>query len=83
MINFSFNLANLSGLVLIGIAGRLLIFTMKHSPFSAGKALLALAYFVAGFILMFYGWRFEWAMQLSQIILVGSIGWLTEEFLRG
>ncbi|GAP97637.1 Ycf66 family protein [Leptolyngbya sp. NIES-2104] len=81
MINIAINLATLMGLGLIVLAITLLISTFTGRPIEGSRVIqslvLAVLYFLAGGSLLLYGWRFDPIMQLSQVILVGVIGYLT------
>ncbi len=75
MVNFQFNLASIMGICSVGLSVALPILSLTTQPIGRGRVIQSLAlaplYFFPGVILMFYGWRFDPIMQLSQIFLVG------------
>ncbi len=83
MVNFSFNLASVAGIVL-AVGGALLYavrsarpeLSRDHDIFFSAVGLLC------GLILIFYGWRFDPIMQFGQILLTGSACFFVFENLR-
>ena len=87
MVNFQFNLASILGVGLLVLAIALPILSLTAQPIDRGRVLqnlvLAPLYLFAGVILMFYGWRFDLIMQLSQILLVGlNLYWVFKDLNR-
>jgi Ycf66 protein N-terminus len=83
MVNFNFNLASISGIVLaVGGAALYLVRSARpelsrdHDIFFSAVGLLC------GLILIFYGWRFDPIMQFGQVLLTGSTIFFTLENLR-
>lgn len=83
MINTSFNLASIAGIV-IAVAGAALYairsvrpeLSRDHDIFFSAVGLLC------GLILIFYGWRFDPIMQFGQILLTGATIFFAVENLR-
>ena len=83
MINTSFNLASIAGIV-IAVAGAALYairsvrpeLSRDHDIFFSAVGLLC------GLILVFYGWRFDPIMQFGQILLTGATIFFAVENLR-
>jgi Ycf66 protein N-terminus len=83
MVNFQFNLASISGIVLaVGGAALYAVRSARpelsrdHDLFFSAVGLLC------GLILIFYGWRFDPIMQFGQVLLTGSAIFFTLENLR-
>lgn len=83
MINTSFNLASIAGII-IAVAGAALYAVRSYKPelsrdhdiFFSAVGLLC------GLILVFYGWRFDPIMQFGQILLTGATIFFAAENLR-
>lgn len=83
MVNFSFNLASVSGIVLaVGGAALYAVRSARpelsrdHDIFFSAVGLLC------GLILIFYGWRFDPIMQFGQVLLTGAAIFFVVENLR-
>lgn len=85
MVNFSFNIVSLMGVLLIVFS--VLIIPIRlwlQAPFYWRNGLEYYfqipIYFFSGLILFFYGWRFDPIMQFSQFFLVLSgIYWVVKD----
>jgi hypothetical protein len=83
MVNFSFNLASVSGIILaVGGAALYAVRSARpelsrdHDIFFSAVGLLC------GLILIFYGWRFDPIMQFGQVLLTGAAIFFVIENLR-
>lgn len=82
MVNIAVNLASLLALLLI-LFGLLLIplGLWLRRPFRAANLVqdivLALVYLLSGLILLISGWRLDPILQLSQLLLIAAIIYLT------
>lgn len=83
MVNFQFNLASVSG-ILLAVGGAALYairsarpeLSRDHDIFFSAVGLLC------GLILIFYGWRFDPIMQFGQVLLTGASIFFVVENLR-
>lgn len=83
MVNFQFNLASVSG-ILLAVGGAALYavrsarpeLSRDHDIFFSAIGLLC------GLILIFYGWRFDPIMQFGQVLLTGASIFFVVENLR-
>jgi Ycf66 protein N-terminus len=83
MVNFQFNLASVSG-ILLAVGGAALYavrstrpeLSRDHDIFFSAVGLLC------GLILIFYGWRFDPIMQFGQVLLTGASIFFVIENLR-
>ncbi|NJR51579.1 MAG: hypothetical protein HC780_20305 [Leptolyngbyaceae cyanobacterium CSU_1_3] len=83
MVNFQFNLASVSGIILaVGGAALYAVRSARpelsrdHDIFFSAVGLLC------GLILIFYGWRFDPIMQFGQVLLTGAAIFFVVENLR-
>jgi hypothetical protein len=83
MVNFQFNLASISGIILaVGGAALYAVRSARpelsrdHDIFFSAVGLLC------GLILIFYGWRFDPIMQFGQVLLTGAALFFAVENLR-
>lgn len=86
MINFQFNLASISGIVLaVGGAGLYFIRSARPQLSRDYDIFFAAVGLLCGIILILYGWRFDPIMQFGQVLLTAStIFFAFENFrLRG
>ena len=76
MVNASLNGAGLLGIALVLLSVYLLAMRGRQ-PSQASHSVqdfpLVLAYFIAGLILLFQGWRLDPILQFVQLLLIGSI----------
>ena len=80
MVNFQFNLASLSGLILVYLGLRLLIFGQSIRPVRVSAIVPAILLLVSSIMLIFYGWRFDPIMQIGQLLLtLTSAYWVLKE----
>ncbi len=80
MVNFQFNLASLSGLILVYLGLRLLVFGQSSRPVRVSAIVPAIALLVSSIMLIFSGWRFDPIMQIGQLLLtLTSAYWVLKE----
>ncbi|BAU15142.1 Ycf66-like protein [Leptolyngbya sp. NIES-3755] len=83
MVNFQFNLASISGIVL-AVGGASLYAVRSFRPQIARDTdiFFSAVGLLCGLILIFYGWRFDPIMQFGQVLLTGAAVYFVFENLR-
>jgi hypothetical protein len=83
MVNFNFNFASISGIVL-AVAGAALYFLRNFRPGVARDhdIFFAAIGLLSGFILIFQGWRYDPIMQFGQMLLTGATVFFAVESVR-
>ena len=83
MVNFNFNFASISGIVL-AVAGAALYFLRNFRPGLARDhdIFFAAIGLVCGFVLIFQGWRYDPIMQFGQLLLTGGTIFFAVESVR-
>jgi len=83
MVNFQFNLASISGIVL-AVGGASLYAVRSFRPQIARDTdiFFSAVGLLCGLILIFYGWRFDPIMQFGQVLLTGASVYFVFENLR-
>lgn len=83
MVNFNFNFASISGIVL-AVAGAALYFLRNFRPGVARDhdIFFAAIGLLSGFILIFQGWRYDPIMQFGQMLLTGTTVFFAVESVR-
>ncbi|MBE9010204.1 hypothetical protein IQ250_08300 [Pseudanabaenaceae cyanobacterium LEGE 13415] len=83
MVNFQFNLASISGIVL-AVGGASLYAVRSFRPQLARDTdiFFSAVGLLCGLILIFYGWRFDPIMQFGQVLLTGAAIYFVFENLR-
>jgi Ycf66 protein N-terminus len=83
MVNFNFNFASISGIVL-AVAGAALYFLRNFRPGVARDhdIFFAAIGLLSGFILIFQGWRYDPIMQFGQLLLTGTTVFFAVESVR-
>lgn len=83
MVNFQFNLASISGIVL-AVGGASLYAVRSFRPQIARDTdiFFSAVGLLCGLILIFYGWRFDPIMQFGQVMLTGAAIYFVFENLR-
>ncbi|MBW4441226.1 MAG: hypothetical protein KME10_08350 [Plectolyngbya sp. WJT66-NPBG17] len=83
MVNFQFNLASISGMIL-AVGGASLYAVRSFRPQIARDTdiFFSAVGLLCGLILIFYGWRFDPIMQFGQVLLTGASVYFVFENLR-
>lgn len=83
MVNFQFNLASISGMIL-AVGGASLYAVRSFRPQIARDTdiFFSAVGLLCGLILIFYGWRFDPIMQFGQVLLTGAAVYFVFENLR-
>lgn len=83
MVNFQFNLASISGIIL-AVGGTALYAVRSFRPQIARDTdiFFSAVGLLCGLILIFYGWRFDPIMQFGQVLLTGASVYFVFENLR-
>ncbi|MEP0916530.1 hypothetical protein NC981_06850 [Leptolyngbya sp. DQ-M1] len=83
MVNFQFNLASISGIIL-AVGGTALYAVRSFRPQIARDTdiFFSAVGLLCGLILIFYGWRFDPIMQFGQVLLTGAAVYFVFENLR-
>lgn len=83
MVNFQFNLASISGIIL-AVGGASLYAVRSFRPQIARDTdiFFSAVGLLCGLILIFYGWRFDPIMQFGQVMLTGAAIYFVFENLR-
>jgi hypothetical protein len=83
MVNFNFNFASISGIVL-AVAGAALYFLRNFRPGVARDhdIFFAAIGLLCGFILIFQGWRYDPIMQFGQLLLTGATVFFAVESVK-
>ncbi len=83
MVNFQFNLASISGIIL-AVGGASLYAVRSFRPQIARDTdiFFSAVGLLCGLILIFYGWRFDPIMQFGQVLLTGASVYFVFENLR-
>lgn len=83
MVNFQFNLASISGIIL-AVGGTSLYAVRSFRPQIARDTdiFFSAVGLLCGLILIFYGWRFDPIMQFGQVLLTGAAIYFVFENLR-
>jgi hypothetical protein len=83
MVNFQFNLASVSGIVLaVGGAALFAVRSLRPQLARDTDVFFAAVGLLCGLILVFYGWRFDPLMQFGQVLLTGAAIFFVIENLR-
>lgn len=83
MVNFQFNLASVSGIVLaVGGAALFAVRSLRPQLARDYDVFFAAVGLLCGLILVFYGWRFDPLMQFGQVLLTGATIFFVIENLR-
>ena len=83
MVNFQFNLASISGIVLaVGGAALYAVRSARPELSRDSDLFFSAVGLLCGLILIFYGWRFDPIMQFGQVLLTGTAIFFTLENLR-
>lgn len=83
MVNFQFNLASVSGIVLaVGGAALFAVRSLRPQLARDTDVFFAAVGLLCGLILVFYGWRFDPLMQFGQVLLTGATIFFVIENLR-
>jgi hypothetical protein len=83
MVNFQFNLASISGIILaVGGAGLYAIRSFRPELSRDSDIFFSAVGLLCGLILIFYGWRFDPIMQFGQVLLTGASIFFVLENLR-
>ncbi len=83
MVNFSFNLASVSGIVLaVGGAALYAVRSARPELSRDSDIFFAAVGLLCGLILIFYGWRFDPIMQFGQVLLTSATIFFIIENLR-
>ncbi|GAP98210.1 Ycf66 family protein [Leptolyngbya sp. NIES-2104] len=83
MVNFQFNLASISGIVLaVGGASLYAVRSFRPQIARDSDIFFSAVGLLCGLILIFYGWRFDPIMQFGQVLLSGAAIYFVFENLR-
>lgn len=83
MVNFSFNLASVSGIVLaVGGAALYAVRSARPELSRDSDIFFSAVGLLCGLILIFYGWRFDPIMQFGQVLLTAATIFFIIENLR-
>ncbi len=83
MVNFQFNLASISGIILaVGGAGLYAVRSFRPELSRDSDIFFSAVGLLCGLILIFYGWRFDPIMQFGQVLLTGASIFFVLENLR-
>jgi hypothetical protein len=83
MVNFSFNLASVSGIVLaVGGAALYAVRSARPELSRDSDIFFSAVGLLCGLILIFYGWRFDPIMQFGQVLLTAATIFFIVENLR-
>jgi Ycf66 protein N-terminus len=83
MVNFQFNLASVSGIILaVGGAGLYAVRSFRPELSRDSDIFFSAVGLLCGLILIFYGWRFDPIMQFGQVLLTGASIYFVVENLR-
>ena len=83
MVNFQFNLASISGIILaVGGAGLYAVRSFRPELSRDSDIFFSAVGLLCGLILIFYGWRFDPIMQFGQVLLTSASIFFVLENLR-
>ncbi|KAM3097423.1 Ycf66 family protein [Phormidesmis sp. 146-35] len=83
MVNFQLNFASLSGLALVYLGLKLLLFAQSSRPVRVAAIVLAVFLLISSVIFVLYGWRFDPIMQIGQILMtLTSAYWVLKQTRR-
>ncbi len=83
MVNFQFNLASISGIILaVGGAALYAVRSFRPQLSRDSDIFFSAVGLLCGLILIFYGWRFDPIMQFGQVLLTGAAIFFVIENLR-